>query len=62
MKKVTLPKTKEDAEKELATLRKRIMDIAFERIGGKVKDVKEEARTRKQIARILTAFKKDNVK
>ena len=62
MKKVTLPKTKEDAENELATLRKRIMDIAFERISGKVKNVKEEARTRKQIARILTAFKKDNVK
>jgi ribosomal protein L29 len=62
MKKTKLPETKEDAEKELNTLRKRIMDIAFERISGKVKDVKEEARTRKEIARILTAFKKDNVK
>jgi len=26
-----------------------------------VKDVKEEARTRKEIARILTAFKNENI-
>ncbi len=61
MKKKTLPETKEDAQKELSTLRRRISDIAFERISGKVKDVKEEARTRKEIARILTAFKNENI-
>lgn len=50
-------KTKEECRKEIANKRKRLRDIRFTSASTKVKNSKEAAGLRKDIARIITILK-----
>lgn len=52
----------EKLKKELASLEEKVRLIRFKSEGSKSKNVKESATLRKQIARLLTEFNKNNRK
>lgn len=50
-------KTKKELEKLKSTLREKERQLRFDMIAGKVKNIDDIKRTRKDIARILTVLK-----
>ncbi len=54
-------KTKEELMVILETSRKKLRDLRFDLIAGKVKNIKSVHGTRKDIARILTVLKEKNI-
>jgi len=50
-------KDKKELEKTVEILRKRLSDFRFKLSSGKLKNVKEIANSKKEIARILTIIK-----
>ena len=53
-------KTKAENKKQLDELRERLRVLRFDLIGGKVKNVREVRRIKKDIARILSIIGKEN--
>lgn len=55
---VSFSKNKDELEKELKDSRERLRQLRFDLAAGKVKNVREIRKTKKEIAKILTSLKK----
>ncbi len=57
-----LKKSVKDLQKELAKKKAKLQDLRFKATGTRLRDDKEIRRTKKEVARILTALKLNNNK